>query len=170
MKNNKTKKLSLTALFAVIALIIFIVEAQIPLSFQAPGIKLGLANIVTLFIISLGGMWKVHDVFMVFIVRVLLAALITGNPQVLIFSFTGGVLSIIAMLLFKKTPIPVISVAGGVMHNIGQIAVAVLLTGTSILVYLPVLIIGGIVSGLITGFTVYFIFKSHPKFINYIKR
>jgi len=161
MKIN-TKKLSLTALFAVIALIIFIVEAQIPLPVRVPGLKLGLANIVTLFILFLGGMWGARDVFMVLLVRVLLAAFITGNLMSLLFSFTGGMLALLVMLAVKQTlknaPIPVVSVAGALAHNAGQLAIAAVIMGsTSVFFYSPMLVAGGIISGLLTGFTVSFI-------------
>ncbi|MDR2533036.1 MAG: Gx transporter family protein [Oscillospiraceae bacterium] len=171
MRTN-VRKLSLTALFAVIALIIFIVEAQIPLPVNAPGLKLGLANIIILFMLFLGGMWKTQDIFMVFLVRVLLAALITGNAQALLFSFTGGLFALLVMLsmrtAFKGAAIPVVSVAGAIAHNAGQITVAALITSAGVFVYLPALVAGGIISGLLTGFAVYFIYKAHPKFISYI--
>ncbi|MDR2559372.1 MAG: Gx transporter family protein [Oscillospiraceae bacterium] len=172
MKTN-TKKLTLTALFAVVALIIFIVEAQIPLPVHIPGLKLGLANIITLFMLFLGGFWKVRDVLLVLLVRILLAALIAGNPVGLLYSFTGGILSLLVMFAmkaaFKGAAIPVISVAGAVAHNIGQIAAVMLVwQSASVLVYLPALIAGGIISGLLTGFAVYFLFKTHPKFIGFL--
>ncbi|MCL2020454.1 MAG: Gx transporter family protein [Oscillospiraceae bacterium] len=167
------KKLSLTALFAVLALIIFTVEAQIPMPFAFPGLKLGLANIVTLFVIFLGGMWRARDVFMILLVRVLLAASITGQVFGLIYSFTGGVIALVVMFVLKTAvkdiPIPVVSVAGAISHNAGQLtAAAVILQSGSVFVYLPILMAGGIISGLLTGFAVYCVFKAHPKFIRYI--
>jgi heptaprenyl diphosphate synthase len=172
MKVN-TKKLTLTAFFAVIALIIFIVEAQIPLPVRVPGLKPGLANIVILFVLFLGEAWKARDVFMIFLVRVLLAALITGNLMSLIFSFTGGLFALLAMLamkaVFKDAAIPVVSVAGALAHNAGQItAAAVIMKSTSVFAYTPALVVGGIISGMLTGFAVYFLFKTHPKFIGFI--
>jgi heptaprenyl diphosphate synthase len=172
MKIN-TKKLIFTAFFAVIALIIFIIEAQIPLPVRVPGLKLGLANIVIMFVLFLGGQWKTRDVFMIFFVRVLLAGFITGNLMSLIFSFTGGFFALLVMLtmkrIFKDAAIPVVSVAGALAHNAGQIAAAALIMqNTSVLIYLPVLIAGGIISGLLTGFAVYSLFKTHPKFIRFI--
>ncbi|MCL2639051.1 MAG: Gx transporter family protein [Oscillospiraceae bacterium] len=172
MKYN-TKKLTLTALFAAIALIIFIIEAQIPLSFSVPGLKLGLANIVTLLILFLGGSWKARDAFLVLLVRVLLAAFITGNTMSFAFSFAGGLLALGVMLAVKMAlkdeAIPVVSVAGALAHNAGQIAMAALyMQSTSVFAYFPALIAGGIISGLFTGFAVYYLFKKHPKFIGFI--
>jgi heptaprenyl diphosphate synthase len=170
-----TKKLALTALFAVIALIIFIVEARISLPVRIPGLKLGLANTVSLFMLFLGGKWKARDVFMVLLVRILLAALIVGQPVSLVYSFSGGMLSLSLMLALtmklKNIPIPVVSVAGAVAHNTGQVMAAALLWRSSgFFALLPALIAGGIISGLFTGFAVYLIFKLHPKFIGYIRR
>jgi heptaprenyl diphosphate synthase len=178
-KNNmkiNTKKLTLTALFAVIALIIFIIEAQISLPFyRVPGFKLGLANIVTLFMLFLGGSWKARDVFLVLLTRVLLAAFITGNPISLLFGFSGGMFALAVMLalktLDKNMPIPVVSVAGAIAHNAGQItAAAVYMQTASVFTYLPALVAGGIISGLLTGFAVFLLFKIHPKFIKFLCR
>ena len=170
-----TKKLALTAVFAVIALIIFVIEAQIPLTFAAPGLKLGLANIVILFVLFLGDNWKSRDVFMIFIVRVLLAALITGQLMSLIFSFTGGLFALIIMLVMKKVikepPIPVVSVGGAVCHNLGQITTAaVMMRSASVLAYLPALIAGGIISGLLTGIAVFILYETRPRFIGFLRR
>jgi heptaprenyl diphosphate synthase len=173
MKFN-VKKLTLTALFAGFALIIFIIEAQISLPFfRVPGFKLGLANIVTLFMLFLGGFWKARDVFLVLLVRVLLAAFITANLVSLFFSFSGGVFALAVILLLKTLvkdmPIPVVSVAGAIAHNAGQITAAALYMQTaSVFAYLPALVAGGIISGLLTGFAVYLLFKTHPRFINFI--
>jgi len=171
---TKTHKTALMALFSVIALVIFIVEAQIPFSFTVPGLKPGLANIVTLFMLFLGANWKARDVFLVFLTRVLLAALITGQAMTLIFSLTGGVCALLIMLVVRKTlktaAAPVVSVAGAIMHNIGQLSVAAVLTSVSVFAYTPVLIIGGIISGLLTGFAVWLLFRLHPKFINFINK
>jgi len=174
MKIN-TKKLTLTAFFAVIALIIFVIEAQIPLPFVVPGLKLGLANIVILFMLFLGGSWKARDVFMVFLVRVLLAVFITGSLMSLLYSFTGGLLALLVMLTmrvaFKEAAVPVISVFGAIAHNAGQITVAALiLQSGSVFAYLPALVAGGIISGLLTGFAVYLLLKTHPKFIGFLCR
>ncbi|MCL2108927.1 MAG: Gx transporter family protein [Oscillospiraceae bacterium] len=170
-----TKKLALNALFAVIALVIFIVESQIPLPFLAPGLKLGLANIVTLFVIFLGEKWTKRDIFLIFLTRTLLAALITGQATSLFFSFTGGFFAIVVMLILKKLdksktlPIPIVSVSGALAHNVGQVAAAaVVMRSFAVFAYLPVLIAGGVISGLLTGFAVHFIFKKRPKFINFL--
>jgi heptaprenyl diphosphate synthase len=168
----KTRKTALMALFAVIALVIFIVEAQIPFSFTVPGLKPGLANIVTLFMLFLGGDWKSRDVFLVLLTRVLLAALITGRAMTLLYSVTGGICALVIMLtvkrIFKSAPATAVSVAGAITHNIGQLTVAAFVTSAGVFMYTPVLIISGIVSGLLTGIAVRVLFKLHPRFINYI--
>ena len=163
-------KVSAMALFAVIALVIFAVESKIPPPLPLPGIKLGLANVVNLFMLFLGERWKPRDVFMVFLTRVLLAAFITGQGMSLIYSITGGVFAITAMIAVKKKlPIPAVSVAGAIAHNLGQISAAALVLGSgNVFLYLPVLAAGGIISGLLTGFAVWTLFRLRPKFISYI--
>jgi len=151
------KKTVTLALLAAISLILFVVEMQIPPLTPLPGIKLGLANMITLFILHRKD-FKATDAIAVVIVRVLLAALITGSLFTLIFSLGGAATAILVMLLFRKSfkgkLIPVTSVAGAIAHNLAQITVAVLIAGTGILLYLPLLMLSGILSGLLTGFTV----------------
>jgi heptaprenyl diphosphate synthase len=153
------KKTIQLSLLTAVSLILFVVEAQIPPLTPIAGIKLGLANTVTLFIMYRGG-FKGIDALLVVIARVLLAALIVGNLFALMFSFTGGVAAVLAMLLVRKAlPAAVTSVVGAVTHNLAQITVAVFISGTGVIVYLPVLILGSVLSGLITGFAVTIIIK-----------
>ncbi|MDR0197054.1 MAG: Gx transporter family protein [Oscillospiraceae bacterium] len=156
------RKLVMLALFTAVSLCLFVIEAQIPPLTPFPGIKTGLANIVTLFILyrkdarlKFSGM----DVSAVVAARVLLSAFVTGGAFVLLFSFTGGMAAVAAMLLFRRIfkggLIPVAGVAGAVTHNAGQLATAVFVyKSVSVLLYLPILVLGGIASGLFTGFTV----------------
>ena len=162
--NAKTKKLVLTAILTTTALIIFIIEAQIPLPIPIPGVKLGLANVITLFALFYRGNnernitgFSTSNVFMILLCRIVLGALFTGRMIVLIYSFTGGVFAFIAQILIKrivtKKQIWVCGAVGGVLHNVGQILAAVVITGTpAIVAYLPVLIISGILTGILTGF------------------
>ena len=146
------------------ALIIFIIEMQIPLPIAIPGAKLGLANVITLFAlfysrksanntsVSLTG----TDAFIILISRIFLGAIFTGRILTLLLSFGGGTLGFISQLLAKKIvtdkQIWVCGVIGGVFHNVGQILMAMFLTGTTAIIsYLPALVIVGIVSGAITG-------------------
>jgi heptaprenyl diphosphate synthase len=167
MKNN-IKKLSVLALLTAVSLVLFVVEMQIPPFTPIPGIKLGLANMITLFVLY-RNVFKWSDAVLIVIVRVLLSGLITGNLFALLFSLSGGIAAVFTMLLFRKILsgklIPVTSVAGAVAHNIAQITAAVLISGSGVLLYLPILIFGGILSGLLTGFTVTIIINRLKRYI-----
>jgi len=165
------KKLTLLAILAALALIIFIIEAQFPLPVPIPGVKLGLANIVTLFVLFYGtnkDLTKNHDItfsgvdaLMLILCRAILGAFFTGRIVAFIYSITGGLLGFAAMLFIKrfitKKQIWVCGVFGGIFHNIGQIIAAVIITGTpAIAAYLPVLIITGMITGVLTGLVAQF--------------
>lgn len=133
------------------ALIIFILEAQLPPLLPIPGIKLGLANIATLIAFYIVGK---RGALSVLLVRIILGSIFTGNMMSMAFSIVGGSAAYIAMLLSLKFIGNTIaaSICGAVAHNIGQILTALILTKTpQILYYLPILIIAAIVTGLFTG-------------------
>ncbi|MCL2627576.1 MAG: Gx transporter family protein [Oscillospiraceae bacterium] len=155
------KKLTLMSILTAVALIIFMVEAQIPIPIPVPGVKLGLANAVILFALFFERketdikLTKV-DAFAILLCRILLGALFTGRLVAFAYSLTGGLLAFTVQVVLKrfvtKKQIWVCGAAGAVFHNIGQIAAAVIITGTpSIALYLPMLIIAGIVTGVVTG-------------------
>lgn len=153
MKLLPVRKLALLALLTAVALTIFVVEAQFPLPVPVPGMKLGLSNIVTLFALSVFG-WK--EALAVVLVRIFLGNLITGQMMSLLYSLAGGLLSFVCMALvlriLKQNQLWVAGVIGGIAHNFGQMAVAVLVTRTpALLAYFPVLILCGIVTGALTG-------------------
>ena len=149
----KTKRIARDGLLTAIALTIFMVELQIPPVVPVPGVKLGLANIVTIFAIYFLGP---GDAFSILLARILLGGIFSGRVIALIYSLSGGVLCYLIMLAMRRIvterQIWVCSVVGAVAHNIGQIAAAVFVTGTiAILSYLPVLMISGICAGACTG-------------------
>ena len=162
------------AILTAIALIIFIIEAQIPLPIPTPGVKLGLANTITLFALfygagkqeKQGGVIPVASLgaintFAILLCRIMLGAVFTGRPIVVIYSLTGGLLAFAAQVVMKrfvtKNQIWVCGAVGAVFHNIGQILAAMVITGTpAIAAYLPVLIIAGIITGIITGLAAQF--------------
>ena len=152
MKN--TKKLALLALMVSQALILSIVESWIPVPVAIPGVKLGLANIVTLLAIIFFG---TRDALIVVCIRVALSSLFGGGLLIFTFSIAGGILSTITMaFLYKKMynffSILGISIVGAIMHNIGQLSMAsVVMKDFSVLSYLPVLFISGIIMGCIVG-------------------
>ena len=147
------RRLVLDALFTTIALTIFVIELNIPLSVGIPGVKLGLANIITVVAVFL---LSPADAAAILLARILLAGIFTGQVMALWYSLAGGLLCFAAMLVMRKfvteKQIWVSSVIGAVFHNLGQIIVAVAVTRTSaVFYYFPVLMVSGILAGLFTG-------------------
>ena len=147
------KKLSGMALLTCIALIIFVVEMQIPLPVPIPGIKPGLANIVTVYAVY---MYSPGDAALILLARIILGAIFSGNISALIFSLSGGSLCLLGMIILRRfideKHIFLCSIIGAVLHNIGQIIAAAFVSGTlSVLAYLPILTISGCIAGLFTG-------------------
>ncbi len=150
----KTKTLTQIALLAAMALIIFMVEAQIPLPIPIPGVKLGLSNVITLF-----ALWTLgrREAGLVLLVRIILGSLVAGNLMTMSYSLAGGVLCFLLMALmkplFSEQQIWILSIFGAIAHNVGQLAVAVAITGTPSIVLPigPVLLLSGMVTGLFTG-------------------
>lgn len=153
METSLTKKIPYMGMLVALAFIFSYVEAIIPFRIPIPGIKLGLANIVVLIALYAYG---IKEAFIISLVRIILIALTFSNTFTMIYSLTGGLLSWTVMSLLKKTDrfsIIGVSVAGGVAHNIGQIIVAAVLMETSSLIYyLPILIVGGVITGIIIGY------------------
>ena len=149
----KTGKLTRMALLTAIALTIFMVEAQIPAPVPVPGIKLGLSNIVTIFaVFVLGG----REAAAILFARVFLGAIFSGQFSTVFYSAAGGLLAWLTAVGLKRVLTPaqiwVAGCMGAIAHSVGQMAVAVLLTGTpGLVIYLPVMILCGIVTGLFTG-------------------
>lgn len=162
----KTRKLVLLALLSAIALTIFMIEAQIPLPIPIPGIKLGLANIVTVFTVFLLGP---GSGIAVLATRIFLGAVFAGNFSTILYSAAGGTLAILTTIalrrVLKENQLWVAGCAGAVAHSIGQMAVAVWVSGTpGLIVYLPVMIAVGIVTGLFTGLCAQFLLNRGNRF------
>lgn len=147
-----TKKLTALSLCVALAMLLSFIESQIPPFVAVPGIKMGLSNIVTVFLIYTYG-WR--EAGSVLIVRVALSSLLFGSALSMIYSLSGAILSFAAMLLLKSVPFlseTGVSVAGGVMHNAGQIICACLIMeNAAISSYLPPLIISGTLAGIAVG-------------------
>lgn len=157
----KTKRLTMLAFFTTIALIIFTVESAIPPLVPIPGIKLGLANIITLVLIQ---RFTAKDALCVLIMRIFLSTFFFGQALSLLYSLAGGLLCFACMYLvnclLQGHLLFLTSIMGAVFHNLGQLAIAYLLTGTSgVLVYAPFLFFSGILTGLFTGLCAYFALK-----------
>lgn len=145
-------KVAYFGVFTALALIFSYVETLIPIQFGIPGVKLGLANLII--VIALYRM-KLSEVYLLSIVRVLLAGFIFGNYFSIIYSLAGGILSLTVMALLRKKggfSVIGVSIAGGVFHNIGQLIVASVIVETfGVMYYVPVLLSAGLVTGLLIG-------------------
>ncbi len=147
------KKLTVMAMLSAIALTIFMVEAQIPPLVPMPGVKIGLSNIVTVFAVFVLGPGEAAAILFV---RIFLGAVFAGNFSTIFYSAAGGLCAILTTIglrkILDKKQLWVAGSIGAVAHSIGQMIVAILLTGTpSLIVYLPFMILCSIISGLFTG-------------------
>ena len=148
----KASKVCLLGLTVSLAMILSFVESQVPPFVAIPGVKMGLANIAVVFALYKMD-WKSAAVISA--VRVLLVGLLFGNGASLLYSIAGAVVSFLSMVMLKKSGLfshAAVSVAGGVMHNMGQIGMACVLMNTNILkYYAPFLIFSGTVAGIAIG-------------------
>ena len=152
-KKPDAKRLARLGILTAVALIIFIVELQIPNPFPIPGVKLGLANIVTVYAVY---RYRPSEVAMMTGVRILLGSVFSGNIMALLYSACGSLLCLLGMLLLRRVidekHLWLASVFGAVLHNTGQMAAALLVTQTpSLLFYYPFLLVSGCLAGLFTG-------------------
>ena len=156
-----TKKLITTAIITAFALVAFVIESAIPPVVPIYGIKLGVANIFTLFTLyTLGTKYAAAVLF----IRITLGSLLTGQLMSFLYSLSGGLLSFILMILLKRffssDNLWVLSILCAIAHNVGQLTTAVLVTLTpQIFYYLPVLIASAIAAGAVTGVTSQLIIK-----------
>lgn len=158
-----TKKLALCAVLTALALGLSTLENLFPVSVLVPlpGIKLGLANIVTVF-----ALYRLGDIpaLAILIARCLLGAMFAGNASALLFSLMGGVLAMLTMIVLRRVrglSVYGVSIAGAAAHNIGQICAAmVVLGGTAVLGYLPVLLGVSLITGTLTGFVASLLFRA----------
>ena len=148
----KTKKVATLGLCIALSMVLSFIEHQIPPLVAVPGVKVGLPNLVMVFMLYKIG-WK--ETAIVSIVRVVLVSMIFGSVISMAYGLSGATLSLIGMILLQKTKLfstVTVSVVGGVLHNVGQIAIACVIMGTGLLVsYLPVLLISGTIAGVVIG-------------------
>ena len=135
-----------------LAFIFSYLEAMIPIPMPVPGVKLGLANLVTIVGLYTVG---IRGTVAVSLVRIVLVGFTFGNASSMIYSLAGGALSLILMILVRKTgwfsQIGV-SIVGGIGHNIGQLSIAALIVQTAgVFYYLPFLMVAGVVAGAVIG-------------------
>lgn len=158
----KTKKIVLMALLTAIALTIFVVENQLPAPVPIPGVKLGLANIITLVTMLLLGKQEAGAVLLV---RVLLGAMFAGSPSTLLFSAAGGFLAWLVMCLtvglFDQKQLWIVSALAGLAHNAGQLLTCALVVKTpGFFAYAPILAVSGVITGVFTGLAAMYLIRA----------
>lgn len=161
---KKAKKIVLLGLWTSLALMIHIIEKQIPVLF--PGIKLGLSNMVSFSVLILMG-WK--EALGVMALRIVLGAAFGGGISSFLFSITGGLLSNLVMIFLYRyfkghLSLSYISVSGAIFHNIGQLLVAsLIIQNAKIYVYLPILLVSAVVTGYFVGLSTFYLCKYMKK-------
>lgn len=148
-----TRKLTTLSLFTALAMIIFTAESMIPPLVPLPGVKLGLANIITLVLLR---NTSARNTFLVLLTRILLSSLLFGQAMSLLYSLAGGVLCFLVMWpvnhLLQGHYLFLTSILGALFHNLAQLAVAFLLTAVpGVVAYLPFLLVSAAITGLFTG-------------------
>lgn len=165
---KSTRRITILSVLTSQALVLSIVESMFPLPVAIPGIRLGLANIITLIAIVLFGY---KSALKVVIVRVILSSIYGGSMMVFWFSLTGGLFSTLIMGLmyhkFKdKFSIIGISVGGAISHNFGQLVAAlIVMKEPSILTYAPFLLFAGVIMGSFTGLIAHLLIKALEKIL-----
>lgn len=149
----KTKRLTALSLLTSLALVIFVIEAQLPPLAPIPGIKIGLANVITLITMKWYGR---KDAFFVLILRIVIGAVFAGRVVSMLYSMSGGLLCYAVMAVFvtkfHDKQLWAVSIIGAIAHNAGQIAAAIVITRTfAVTAYFPILIVSGIITGAFTG-------------------
>lgn len=150
--HQSVRWLTRMALLTAVAVVLGYIERLIPMPGSIPGIKLGLANTVLLYAIYL---LDAKSAFVLMVLKVGLSGLLYGGVSAMMFSFGGGLCSLVMMLLVKKlggVSIIGVSVVGAVFHNVGQTAVAAFMVNTAALMgYVPFLLVAAVVTGVLTG-------------------
>lgn len=166
---KKTTKMVYMSLLVALALILFIFESMIPVPFITPGAKLGLANLIIMIAVYTLDSYK--ESFTVLILRIILSTLFAGSVSTLIYSVSGGILSFIITVIVKElggkhVSIIGVSASAAVFHNIGQlIAASLVLHNFGVMLYLPVLSIAGIGTGIFVGLSANIMIKHLNKIL-----
>ena len=149
---KKSKRIAVFALCIALAFTLSFLETLIPINIGVPGVKIGLANLVVVAALYL---LDKKEAFAISMIRILISGLVFTGAFSLLYSFTGGIISFLVMLLAmksKKISILGVSILGAVVHNLGQIIVAAIVMETArIVYYLPVLLISGAAAGIVVG-------------------
>lgn len=158
---KQTRHLMYMSLLVSMALVLSLVERNIPVPFMTPGAKLGLANLVT--VLALYSLPKKREIAMIIVARLFLTSIFGGSMSGLMYGSMGALLSFLIMIIIKevlkdKVSIIGVSAAGAVFHNIGQILVSMwVVKNLGVALYLPFLSLAGIVTGIFVGLTANYI-------------
>ncbi len=166
MKYYSTKKFIVCSCLCALAIVLQILENYIPIIPSVPGGKLGIANVVVLFVLYT---YSAKYAFVISILKAVIATLLYGGINAMIYSLSGALFSVIAMILFEKylskyLSVIGISIIGAVFHNFGQVIVSVLIVNNILIIgYLSPLLIISIISGTLTGICVIFTLEKFKK-------
>ena len=152
-KRFDTKRVALCGLLLSMMLVLGWVEHMIPLNASIPGIKLGLSNGVLIFAVY---MLDIPTAYVLMALKVVLSCAFLGNPaSMMIYGFAGGLLSLTGMVALSRVKgmhVVTVSLVGGALHNVGQVAAAMVMLNTgNLLYYMAILMIAGIACGVLTG-------------------
>lgn len=166
-QNKQTKRRSNAytvaqlGMFIAVAMVFSYVESFIKIDIAVPGIKIGLANIVTILVLHQMGL---ADAVIVSALRIFLSSLLFGNVTIMIYSLAGAAVSILLMWISEKIgffSVAGTSILGGVGHNMGQLLVAYfIIKNQNVLIYAPVLILSGTVTGILIGIAAAFVIRA----------
>lgn len=167
MKHFHLKRLTTLALFTTLAMAVYYVESLLPTLVPIPGIKLGLANIITLMVLK---NFSAKEALWVLLARILLSTFLFGQFMSLFYSLAGGICCLLIMWvinhLLRGSFLFLTSIFGALFHNIGQMLVAIFLTASlAPLSYLPFFILSAVITGLFTGLCAHFVQKYLGKFL-----
>lgn len=165
--SDLNKHLARMAMFLALAVIMGYLEALIPVTPAIPGIKIGLANFVIVLVMYL---FSVRDAVVLSVLRIVLVGFLLSNLSMILYSLAGAFFSLTMMALLKRNAhfsIYGVSMAGGIMHNVGQLLVAGSLMGfQAILWYVPFLLLAGLLAGLLIGFLVLISYRRLGKYVS----
>ena len=157
---KRAQRVALCGILLALMLVLGFVESMIPVTVTIPGIKLGLSNGVLIFAVY---MLNIPIAFLLMLLKVTLASMLYAGFGAFPYALAGGVLSLAAMALSSRVkglhPVTV-SMVGGVMHNVGQVAMAMLMLNTSrLMYYMAILMLVGLATGALTGICAHQVMK-----------
>ena len=149
---KQARRIAICGMLLALMLVLGFVESQLPVAAGIPGIKLGLSNGVLIFAAY---MLNVPAAYLLMGLKVLLSGFLFGSPSAMMYAFAGGLLSLTMMCLLSRmkglSPI-VVSMIGGLSHNVGQVALAMVILNTpKLMYYMAILMVVGLITGLATG-------------------